>query len=91
MSTRFHGYIFSLYPFLKIILLVYNSYVGGFIVTFLFIHMLYPELLHPLHIHPSLFSIPLLKITKPCFNSLNSYRYTKCNNHTDPHFPSTYH
>jgi hypothetical protein len=31
------------------ILLVYASCTGGFIVTFPYLHMLYPGLVHPLH------------------------------------------
>jgi hypothetical protein len=49
--------------FKKTYLLVYDSYTGGFIVTFSYIHILYPELVHLLHYSP-IYPIPLLTVDR---------------------------
>jgi hypothetical protein len=64
-------------------LLVYDSYIGGFIVTFSYIHVLYPKLVYPLHYSPS-YTILLLKVTSTGFNCSCSYLYRKYINHIHP-------
>jgi hypothetical protein len=49
------------------LLLVYDSYTGDFVVTFPCTHVLYPGLVHSLQFSPS-YSILLIKITSPGFN-----------------------
>jgi hypothetical protein len=55
-------FLLSFFFLKETFLLVYDSYARGFIVTFPYIHNLYPELVHPLHYSPS-YSIPLLMVT----------------------------
>jgi hypothetical protein len=61
-------------------LLVYDNYTRGFIVTFPYIHLLYPKLFHPLHYSPS-YPIPLLMVISTGFNDSYSYLYWKYTNH----------
>jgi hypothetical protein len=70
-------------------LLVYDSYTGDFIETFPYIHVLYPELAHPLHCSPS-YHILLLKMTSTGFNVSYSYVYRKFLNHILPPLPSSF-
>jgi hypothetical protein len=50
----------------KIFLLIYDSYTGGFIVVFPYIHVLYPELVRPLHYSP-FYPIPFLSLSLSIF------------------------
>jgi hypothetical protein len=65
-------------------LLVYDSYTGGFVVTFPYIHVLYPELAHPLH---SSCSLLLLVVTVTVFSVPYSYMYRKYIDHIHLLYP----
>jgi hypothetical protein len=65
-------------------LFVYDSFTGGFIVTFPYIHILSPGLVHPLHYSPS---SPTLTLTG--FNVPYSYMNKKYLNHIQPPLPSS--
>jgi hypothetical protein len=53
--------------------IVYDGYTGVFVVTFPYIHILYPGLIHPSIILPT----PILKMTLIGFNGPYLYMYQK--------------
>jgi hypothetical protein len=53
------------------------------------IHVLYPELVHPLHYSPS-YRLPLLKVTSKVFDVPYSYLYGNYINHVHPPLPSSF-
>jgi hypothetical protein len=72
--------------FLKDIFVSLWYYTGGFVVTFLDIHVLYSKLVHPLHysfFYPSSF----LMVSSPGFNVPYSFFYRKQINHIHLFYP----
>jgi hypothetical protein len=59
----------SCLSFLKKKLLVYDSYTGGLVVTFLHMHIPYPNLVHHLH-YSSSYPIPLFRVASTGYNSI---------------------
>jgi hypothetical protein len=74
--------------FCKCFLLVYGSYTGGFSVTFPYIHILYSDLVLPLHYSPSS-PASLLKMTSVGFSIPYSCMYRRYLNHNQPPLPSS--
>jgi hypothetical protein len=70
-------------------LLVYNSYAGGFIVTFPYMYTKYPIWFIPLLF--SLFLLKLLEMTLTGFSALYSYMYRKHMDHFYPPLCSSFH
>jgi hypothetical protein len=79
--------IFVKSVFLKTFLWVHNSCSGGFIVTYLCMHTMYPSLVYP---SSPLFSLPLLKMTSTGFNVPYSFIHRKYINHVNPPLPSSF-
>jgi hypothetical protein len=65
-------------------LLVYDSYIGGFDVTFPYMHILNLSLVHSTNL--PLLPLPFLEMTLTGFNVLYSYMYRKYLNHIHPYF-----
>jgi hypothetical protein len=85
-NLHFKNYCF--YFIFKMFLLAYDSCTGG-VVTFPYVYMLHPRLLHPLHYFLSS-STPLPKMTLADFNVPYLYMYRKYLNHIHYLLPSSF-